>query len=257
MSAPKIAAIIPSRMGSSRFPGKPLIEILGLPMIEHVRRRVALAPEIDEVYVATCDREIKETVESYGGLAIMTKDSHERCTERVHEAAAAINADLIVIVAGDEPLFQPEVIAELLRPLKTEKNVDCINLVSVIKNHEEIKNPDVVKVVLDQKHNIMLFSRAEIPYFRVKTHHPVYRQTGTQMFSKKLLDQYVRWPQTPLEIIESVDLMRILEHGIKIKAAISHFPSYWVDRPTDLPGIVHAIQNDPSQAKYYNQVMAL
>ncbi|MBU2266409.1 MAG: NTP transferase domain-containing protein, partial [Candidatus Omnitrophica bacterium] len=116
MNKKKIAAVIPARMASSRFPGKPLVDILGLPMIEHVRRRALLSEIFNDVYVATCDNEIKETVERYGGKAVMTADTHQRCTDRIEEAAEKLDVDIVVIISGDEPLIDPGPFDLVVRP---------------------------------------------------------------------------------------------------------------------------------------------
>ena len=118
-----VIAVIPARMASTRFPGKPLADILGLPMIEHVRRRLLLCQEIDDVIVATCDQSILDLVHNFGGKAIMTSDKHERCTDRVAEAISSISVDLVINVQGDEPLVNPEMIGPLLEPLKKEKDL--------------------------------------------------------------------------------------------------------------------------------------
>ena len=134
-------------MASTRFPGKPLADILGLPMIEHVRRRLLLSHDINDVIVATCDQEILDLVQSYGGQVIMTSDQHERCTDRVAEAIAEINADVVINVQGDEPLINPEMIGPLLEPLKKEKDLLCTNLMNKIETNVEFNNPNVVKMV--------------------------------------------------------------------------------------------------------------
>ena len=154
----KIVAIIPARMAASRFPGKPLAIILDLPMIEHVRRRVCLSEVIDDVYVATCDREIFDTVENFGGKAVMTKDTHERCTDRVEEAVRNIDLDIAVVVQGDEPLFKPEVLSELVSPLLDDDSVPCTNLISTIRNKKDLDDVDIVKTVVDERGFVMYFS---------------------------------------------------------------------------------------------------
>ena len=180
----KIIAIIPVRMASTRFPGKPLADIIGLSMVEHVRRRTELASIIDEVIVATCDQAIVEEVEKYGGKAVMTSDAHQRCTDRVAEAAATLEADIIVNVQGDEPLLYPEMFESLVSPLLEEPELVCSNMVSVIKNQNDYLSDHVVKVVSDLKKNIIYFSREPIPSMRksVTDHFPKYKQLGLIAF---------------------------------------------------------------------------
>ena len=144
----KIVAIIPARMASTRFPGKPLADLLGLPMIEHVRRRVALSPLISDVIVATCDHEIMEAVTHYGGRVVMTASTHERCTDRIAEAALHINGDIIINVQGDEPLVRPEMFEPLIVPLINNPDLMCTNLMAEISGDDEFNSSDVVKTVL-------------------------------------------------------------------------------------------------------------
>ena len=136
----KIVAVIPARMSSTRFPGKPLAEILGLTMIEHVRRRVALSPVFSDVIVATCDQVIMDVVQSHGGHALMTSASHERCTDRVAEAAENLDAEIIVNVQGDEPFVHPEMFNPLVVHLKKNKILDCVNMMAEITSEEEYLN---------------------------------------------------------------------------------------------------------------------
>jgi len=214
----RVTAVIPARMGSSRFPGKPLKKILGLPMVEHVRRRALLCKSVDEVIVATCDDEIMTAIAGYGGKAVMTKDTHERCTDRVEEAVQNDSSDIVVILQGDEPLLVAEVIDHLIAPLKQDPEILCANLVSIIHDQKDLADPDIVKAVIDQKGNVLCFSRAGIPYHRTEADCPIYRQTGLSAFRKSFLQKFSKLSPTPLEIIESVDFMRILEHGYPIRA---------------------------------------
>jgi len=231
-----VVAVIPARMGSSRFPGKPLARILGLPMVEHVRRRVALSPLIDEVVVATCDREIFETVTAYGGRSVMTATTHERCTDRVAEAALSVNADFVVNVQGDEPLVQPSTFEALLAPLEREAALPCANLMSEILTDDEFRNPNVVKTVCDRNGNALYFSREPIPSVS-KAGTMIfkrYKQLGIIGFRRDFLHRFSSLPPTPLEQIESVDMMRALEHGYPVRMVVTSHPSLGVDTPDDL-----------------------
>ncbi len=254
MNNKRVVAIIPARMAASRFPGKPLTKIMDLPMIEHVRRRTLLSPIIDEAYVATCDKEIMETVQRFGGKAIMTANTHERCTDRVEEAAKQVKADIIAIVQGDEPLFLPDVIEKLVEPIQSDDDVHCTNLLSVIKDHDDLKNIDIVKAIIDNYNNVMYFSRSSIPYFRVKAEYTMYRQTGISAFTKKFLSQFTNMVPTSLEIIESVDFLRILQHGYKIRGVSFHKEMFGVDRKEDVKKIEEIIKNDPIQNGYYARI---
>jgi 3-deoxy-manno-octulosonate cytidylyltransferase (CMP-KDO synthetase) len=253
----RVAVVIPARMASSRFPGKPLVRILDLPMLEHVRRRALLADAVDDVYVATCDREIMKMVHKFGGKAIMTGNTHERCTDRVKEAAQQISAEIIVIVQGDEPLFNPQIINNLVDPILFDEEVYCTNLLSLIKNRENLDDIDIVKAVINNKQNVMFFSRSAIPYFRVYTNAPFYRQTGVSAFTHFFLSKYTNLEPTPLEVIESIDFLRILEHAYSIRGVISSQETFGVDRKDDIKIIEKIIQDDSFQKEYYDRILSL
>ncbi len=253
----RVAVIIPARMAASRFPRKPLAKILDLPMIEHVRRRVLLSDVPDDVYVATCDAEIMETVQKFGGKAIMTANTHERCTDRVEEAAKKVDADIVVMVQGDEPLFMPEVIEKLVDPILSDTDVYCTNLLSVISNRSDLNDVDIVKASINKKQNVMYFSRAPIPYFRVDNNAPCYRQTGISAFTRDFLSIYTGLPPTMLEIAESIDFLRILEHGYMIRGVIIPQETYGVDREDDIKIVENIIHKDPVQNDYYKRILNL
>jgi 3-deoxy-manno-octulosonate cytidylyltransferase (CMP-KDO synthetase) len=242
----KVVAVIPARMASTRFPGKPLADILGLPMIEHVRRRVALSPLIQDVVVATCDREIFETVAANGGRAVMTAPTHERCTDRVAEAAASLEANIIINVQGDEPLVQPGMFAPLLAPLRAEANLPCTNLMSEIFSDNEFTDTNVVKTVCDLKGNALYFSREPVPSVR-KAGNLVFqkfKQLGIIAFRKEFLHRFTILPPTPLEQVESVDMLRAVEHGYQVRMVLIPFQVIGVDTPEDLERARTLMQQD-------------
>jgi 3-deoxy-manno-octulosonate cytidylyltransferase (CMP-KDO synthetase) len=250
----KIVAVIPARMGSSRFPGKPLKKILDLPMVEHVRRRALLCKSVDDVIVATCDKEIMDAVESYGGKALMTSNKHERCTDRVEEAVRKSLADIVIVLQGDEPLLGVDVIDKLLAPFNKPNGVLCTNLLSVIHKDEDLEDRDIVKAVLNQRSEVLCFSRAAIPYRRVKTDCPLYRQTGFSAFRRDFLQKFSKLEATSLEIAESIDFMRILEHGYSILGVVSGQTTVGVDRPDDIAIVENILKNDPVQKKIYELI---
>ncbi len=250
----KVIAVIPARMASSRFPGKPLKKILDLPMVEHVRRRALLCKFVDEVIVATCDQKIIDLVQSVGGRAVMTSDKHERCTDRVYEAVQKSSADIVVVLQGDEPLLVTEMIDKLVAPFAAVEEILCTNLLSVIKDQADMDNRDIVKAVIDQKSRVMCFSRSGIPYRRVKTDCPLYRQTGFSAFRRSFLEKFSALAQTPLEITESVDFMRILEYGFPILGVIYDQTTVGVDRPDDVGIVENILMNDPAQRKIYETI---
>lgn len=254
MSARKVVAFIPARMGSSRFPGKPLARILDLPMVEHVRRRAALCPAVDDVVVATCDLDIVDAVTQGGGRAVMTADTHERCTDRIAEAIASVEADIAVIVQGDEPLLVPDVLTMLVEPFLKDPSVQCTNLLSVIRDPADLDDVDIVKAVVSEAGKVMYFSRAPIPHQRVEGARPMYRQTGLSAFSREYLATFSALPPTQLEIIESVDFLRIVGHGHPIEAVVFEDRTVGVDRPADVAKVEAILRDDPVQRDLYARI---
>ena len=248
----KIIAIIPARMDAKRFPGKPIKHILKLPMIEHVRRRVLLYKRLAGVYVATCDDVIKEVVESSGGNVIMTADSHERCTDRIAEAARHIAADIIINVQGDEPLVIPEMLNAVTKPFYDDPGLQSVNLVSRIINKDEFNDPNAPKVVTNLLGDILYISREPIPS-KVKAPSDEFvklKQLGLIAFRSDFLQTFSKLEPTPLEMVESVDMMRAIEHGYKVKAVEIEGKMIGVDIPSDIQRVEKIIQSDPLFQKY-------
>jgi 3-deoxy-manno-octulosonate cytidylyltransferase (CMP-KDO synthetase) len=253
---PRIVAFVPARMAASRFPGKPLARILDLPMIEHVRRRVALSEVVDEVVVATCDQEIMGAVSAAGGRAVMTKPTHERCTDRIAEAAETVDCDIAIIVQGDEPLFMPDVLARLVEPHLQDPTTEVTNLLSVISDEADLADVDIVKAVLNEQGDVMYFSRAPVPYFRTRVAAPMYRQTGVSAFRRDFLSVFSNLPATSLEIAESIDFLRIVGHGHSIRGVIFEDRTIGVDRPADVPKVEHVLREHPLQRELYQRIIA-
>ena len=253
----RIIAIIPARMAASRFPGKPLTKILDLPMIEHVRRRVALCNVIDDVYVATCDDEIKEVVEKYNGKVIMTSNKHERCTDRIEEAARGLNADIVVNVQGDEPLIMPGSIMRLVEPFDTMDNIQSACLIYPITNLDDLEDINTVKAVIAQDSSVLYFSRSGIPNFKRGVKGQWFEQSGVMAYQKEFLHIYSRLPQTPLERSESVDMLRILEHGYNIYGVLESYPTVEVDIPEHVADVEQVIADDLAQKTLYEKIREL
>src|SRR5262245_58279957 len=174
----RIVGIIPARMGSSRFPGKPLASLLGRPMIEHVVHRAMMCQLLDAVYVATCDQEIKEAAEGFGCPVLMTSAAHERASDRVAEAAAALEAEIVVMIQGDEPMITPEMIASAITPLFRDPAVQCVNLTRRIVSREEYLDRNTIKVVMNLHGDALYFSRSFIPTIDLERieNFPVFKQ---------------------------------------------------------------------------------
>lgn len=253
----KVISIIPARMASTRFPGKPLAEIHGVPMIGHIYFRNKLCEAIHEVYVATCDTEIRDYIQSIGGKAIMTHDRHERCTDRTLEALLEIErqtqqkADIVLMVQGDEPMVTPQMLNTAIQPLLRDPKIQVLNLMSELHDQEEHEDPNEVKVVVDLQGNALYFSREPIPSRKKGAKSiPMLKQVCIIPFRRDFLVTYAALAPTPLEIIESVDMMRVLEHGYQVRMEKISEESYSVDTPEDLEFVVLAMQNDPLRRQY-------
>lgn len=235
-----ILALIPARMGSSRFPGKPMAPILGKPMIGHVYERVSKSPLLAMTAVATCDQVIFDYIESIGGVAVMTSDTYERASDRCAEALTKLEEanntryDIVVMVQGDEPMTHPDMIAEAVQPMLDDPEVRVVNLLGQVKDQAEFEDRNCIKVVCDLNLNAMYFSREPIPT-RCKTKDiPMGKQVCIIPFRRDYLLEYTRLTPTPLEVAESVDMMRILEHGMKVRMAPTKHDTQAVDTPEDL-----------------------
>jgi 3-deoxy-manno-octulosonate cytidylyltransferase (CMP-KDO synthetase) len=257
MKEKTIAAIIPARMGSSRFPGKPLAKIHGIPLVGHVFFRTALCRLLTETYVATCDEEIFDYISSVGGRAVMTADTHERCSDRTAEAMLKIEADLgrkvdiVVMVQGDEPMITPEMIELSVDPLLKDSSIQVVNLMARINSLEEFEDPNEVKVVTDLQSNALYFSREPIPSRKKdKKDVPMMKQVCIIPFGRDFLLKFNALSSTPLEIIESVDMMRVIEHGYRVKMVCSETKTYSVDTPEDLVTVETLMENDPLLNRY-------
>ena len=234
-----ILALIPARMGSSRFPGKPLEKILGKPMIGHVYERVSKCELLIKTVVATCDKEILEYIESIGGEAVMTGSHHERASDRCAEALIylekkdRIKYDIIVMVQGDEPMTHPNMIIEAVSPMLDDPEILVTNLLSNIESIEEFEDRNCIKVVCDLNSDALCFSREPIPtrkYGKVE----MKKQVCIIPFRREFLLRYISLEPTPVEIAESIDMMRVLENGYKVRMIPTLYNTYAVDTVEDL-----------------------
>jgi 3-deoxy-manno-octulosonate cytidylyltransferase (CMP-KDO synthetase) len=249
-----ITIVIPARMASSRYPGKPLVEIMGLPLIEHVRKRALLAKEAGLTVVATCDTAIKDAVEKAGGRAIMTKDTHERCTDRIEEAMETLPGDIVVMVQGDEPLLLPEAISAVVAPLLADETLPIVNLLSALESADDYTNQNIVKAVCNLKGDVIYLTRSAVPFFKQQLRVPVYRQTGIMAFRKTALNRFSALPETALEKVESVDMLRAIEHGMRIAGVVVDYVTIGVDRPSDVGMVESVLKNDEQQKKIFQLI---
>ncbi|OHC75515.1 MAG: 3-deoxy-manno-octulosonate cytidylyltransferase [Rhodospirillales bacterium RIFCSPLOWO2_12_FULL_58_28] len=248
----KIVAIIPARLGSSRFPGKPLAPLLGKTMIEHVYRRTAMSKSLLGVYVATCDEKIRDAVEGFGGKAVMTSNRHERAGDRVAEAIEGIEADVVVMVQGDEPMTRPDMIDEATAPFGNNPDISCVNLTTRIESMDEFNNPNTIKVAIDRTGNALYFSRRPIPYAVEANFAAItpYKQVCIIPFSRQALKTFSALKPTPLEIAESIDMLRFLEHGYPVRMVETRFNTHAVDTPEDLTRVEKLMTHDPLTESY-------
>ena len=231
----QVVAVIPARFASTRFPGKLLARIDGLPMIEHVYRRAAASPIVSRVIVATDDLRIATTVNDFGGNVRLTRMDHQTGTDRLAEVAATLDCDIVVNVQGDEPLLDPRAITEAVRPF-TDPSILMTTLYRRIEQPSELTNANVVKIVLDRGGFALYFSRAPIPFARDPRGGwpPMYRHVGLYAYRRSTLLVLASLEQTPLERAEALEQLRALEHGIRIRAVETAYDSIGVDTPEDL-----------------------
>jgi len=238
----RVTAIIPARYASTRFPGKPLAEICGIPMICHVLDRTRQAGSVDRVIVATDDQRIFAAVEAFGGEAMITRDDHPTGTDRLAEVAANLDSDLIVNVQGDEPLIDPRMIDQAVAPMLADPTLPMGTLKTAIKDPEEFLNPNVVKVVCERDGCARYFSRAPIPFPRnyaddIRGNFPrfcAFKHIGLYVYRRAFLLSYPTLEESPLEKLECLEQLRALEHGYRIHVAETTLVSHGVDTPEDL-----------------------
>jgi len=233
----KVLCIIPARYASTRLPGKPLRDIAGKPMIVRVYERALQARLVQDVVVATDDERIRTVVEAHGGHAVMTRADHATGTDRLAEAAARMtDYDLIINVQGDEPLIEPSVIDALVEPFLADDRLAMATAKTEITDEEEQENPNNVKVITDKSGNALYFSRARIPYARVPGA-KVYKHIGIYASRRDFLLAYARMAQTPLELSESLEQLRALENGYRIRVVETDAVFIGVDTEEDLAAV--------------------
>ena len=255
----KAIAIIPARMGATRFPGKPMKRLLGMPMIGHCYHRTALAAGFSDVYVATCDQVIADYVESIGGRAVMTSTLHDRASTRTAEALSIIEEqvsdpiDVVVMVQGDEPIIGPGVISETLAHFEDDQ-VQIVNIMSQLITKEAFLDHNNVKVVVDCKSNALYFSREPIPSpWKGWEQLPRYMQTGIIAFRRDALMNFNTMSETDLERYESVDMNRVLETGGSIRMVATTDFTIGVDTEDELYLAEKFLITDESTKLYMNK----
>ena len=234
----KVLCVIPARYASTRLPGKPLSMIAGKPMIQHVYERACQAQLPDEVVVATDNELVEKAVLNFGGKAVMTSPDHPSGTDRLAEVALMYpDVDVIVNVQGDEPMIPPEVIDRLAEAFNSDADLNMATM-KVVMDEEDYENPAAVKVVADQQGYALYFSRSLMPYPRNKPEgFKVFKHVGIYAYRRNFLLKYAALAPTPLEKAESLEQLRALENGYKIKVLESDFQGIGVDTPEDLAAV--------------------
>lgn len=236
MKSSKLIAVIPARYGSSRFPGKPLAMIAGKPMIQWVVENVCKVDGLSGVYVATDDKRIYDTVAAFGGKALMTSPEHTCGTDRLAECINLLglkDEDVVLNIQGDEPLIKPEMVLDLISTFDDE-SVYMGTLKKRIENEEEIKNTNVVKVINDIKGDAIYFSRYPIPYERDGKPRVHYKHVGTYGYKVWFLNKFSKMQKTELEIAESLEQLRVIENGLKIRVKETSWQTIGVDTPEQI-----------------------
>lgn len=239
----KIVGVIPARYQSSRFPGKPLADILGKPMIWWVYQQAMKAKRIDEVYVATDDERIMNECAKYQIPAIMTSKAHCNGSERLSEVADKVEADIYVTIQGDEPLLEPDVIESVLDIILTDSGIECATLKTPYKNPVDVINSTTPKVVTGVEDNILLLTRSAVPYPKAALDYIIYKPIGVYAFRRDILRKYKNLSMGVLEKAEEIELLRLVEHGYKIKIKEVSSETIAVDTKKDLLRVIEILKD--------------
>jgi 3-deoxy-manno-octulosonate cytidylyltransferase (CMP-KDO synthetase) len=239
----KIIGVIPARYKSSRFPGKPLADILGKPMIWWVYKNTKKVPEFDEIYVATDDKRIESKCKELGIKVLMTSDKHPTGTDRIAEVAQKIKADLYVNIQGDEPLVKTSTIQKAILP-----NEEVTNLMTKIKREEDLTDPSVPKVVVNNDGEAVFLSRLPIPYPKSKECVKYYKQVCVYCFSPEALSNFNKLKRGPAERAEDIELLRFIENRIPVKMIEVEQDTVAVDRPSDIGDAIKFIKKEKYQS---------
>ena len=238
----RVLGVIPARYGSTRLPGKPLLDLGGKPMIQWVYERASRARLLDQLVVATDDERIVEAVKKFGGEARMTSRDHPTGSDRIAEVVRGIQCEAVVNVQGDEPLIDPKVIDLAAQALLDDTSVSMSTLM-VRMGEEEAQDRNVTKVVVDRNGFALYFSAAPIPCHRAETGHGWYKHIGLYVYRRDFVLLYPTLPRTPLEQTEKLEQLRALEHGYRIKVVETDYDAVSVDVPEDVPRVLALLRN--------------
>lgn len=229
----KAIGVIPARYGSTRFPGKPLALINGIPMIQRVYEQVSQSKLLDKIVVATDHKKIKETVEAFGGNVVMTSTEHETGSDRMAEVTTKVEGDFYVNIQGDEPLIRYELVDALVEAAKDSPEA-VVTAKTAITNSEDASNPNVVKVVTNNQGFALYFSRSQIPYNRDDVELTYYKHLGIYGYPKSVINEFVKLPTSNIEEVEVLEQLRLLDNGYTIKVVETDYNVVGVDTPEDI-----------------------
>lgn len=251
----KQVVVIPARLNSQRFPKKILLDLKGLPMLEHVRRRVLLAQNVEEVYIATCDQEIKQTLEAFGAKVIMTSDQHNNGTTRVAEAVKNIECSEVVLVQGDEPLLLPRHLDALIETIRNDKNSVAWNATGPIEDEEELIRHSFVKCAIHDHRILYCFRKS--PSYNTFTFQKQYirKILGLIAFRKDFLMELTQMDVTPIEQIESIEQMRIIEKGFSLSSIPFELSQPSINEPREVEDVWHYVAKNNEQKQLIETVL--
>ncbi len=253
----RVAAIIPARMASNRFPGKPLLEVRGLPMIEHVRRRALLCKRFSDVVVATCDAQIAAVVRGYGGVCLMTSPTHPAATDRVAEAATQLDCTHVVNVQGDEILVLPTDLEQMIAAMEAAPDVLAWNAVARIERAEELSDRSIVKCAVSRSGRVLFCSRdfSKVPLAVDGGWQPLRIVLGILGYRRDFLAQYGRLSRTPLEVAEAIDQSRIIEHDVRLQGVEFERGYPGINEPREVALVQQYLDTDPRQQAVLQEVL--
>lgn len=242
----RIIGVIPARYSSTRFKGKVLADLNGKPMIQHVWERAKESRFLDEVLIATDSQDVVARAQDFGAQVVLTSDQHPSGSDRVAEAVKPLDVDIVINIQGDEPLIKPQAIDDLAQAIKDDPECLMATLIKALTHESDLMDTNVVKVVIDQHHNALYFSRLPIPYDRDKIGFKsvgYFKHLGIYAYRKEFLLKFIQFPKAHLESIEQLEQLRVLSAGYKIKTILTDFETIGVDTPYDLARVAEVLKN--------------
>lgn len=251
----KQIVVIPARLNSQRFPNKILLDLKGLPMIEHVRRRVLLAKQVDEVYIATCDEEIRTVLQGYGANVIMTSNQHKNGTTRVAEAVQNINCSEVILVQGDEPLLLPRHLDILIETIRNDNHSVAWNATGPIEDEEELMRPSFVKCAINNNRILYCFRKSPSYNTFISQQQYIRKILGLIAYRKDFLMELTQFEVTPIEQIESIEQMRIIEKGFSLSSIPFELSQPSINEPQEVEDVWRYVSKNIEQKRLLESVL--